>query len=210
VDSKLADLTVADGVLIGSGLAASLVSNTTSDAAVAEWISKYPALENFDELHAWFRPLMNTVGKRLLAKSKLGAAFRLYSGAGLSFMDMITDMSMIYQYMTTPGQERSGHALLTMVGLNILFQLVFVWMQARKGPRKKMVWEMLIVLSSLKPGIDAYRVAHAKEQPAYAAFSPEMELSEFLDKTGLKRVLPRSSSSTHPFFPLQFLRSSSR
>ena len=176
MDAKLADLTAADGKAIGSGLAASLVSNTTSDAAVAEWISKYPALQNFDELHAWFRPLMNTVGKRLLAKSKLGAAFRLYSGAGLSFMDMITDVTMTYEYMTTPGQAGYGKALIAMVGLCNLCTLAMVWLQNRKGPKKEMAKEMLIVLSSLKPGVEAYRVANGQKQAAYAVIPPEMEL----------------------------------
>jgi hypothetical protein len=78
VDTKLADLTAADGTSIGSGLATCLVSNATSDAGVAEWISKYPALQEFEDLHAWFRPLMNTVGQRLLAKATFGARMRLY------------------------------------------------------------------------------------------------------------------------------------
>jgi hypothetical protein len=155
-----------------------LVSNTTSAAAVAEWIVKYPALREFDEEHAWFRPLMNTVGKRLLAKSKLGAAFRLYSGAGLSIMDMITDVLMTIQYLRTPGQEKYGRSLLIMVGLNVFLQLVYAWVQARKGPKKQMAKEMLIVLSSLKPGVDAHRVASGYEQPAYAKFTPEKELGE--------------------------------
>jgi hypothetical protein len=178
VDKKLTDLTATDGVFIGSGLAVSLVSNTSSGAAVAEWIVKYPALREFDEEHAWFRPLMNTVGKRLLAKSKLGAAFRLYSGAGLSIMDMITDVSMSIRYLRTPGQEKYGRAVLLMVGLNLLFQFGYAWLQTRKGPKKAMAKEMLIVLSSLKPGVDAHRVASGYKQPAYATFTPEKELGE--------------------------------
>jgi hypothetical protein len=34
-------------------------------------------LKEFEETHVWFRPMMNTVGKRLLAKSKFGAKLRL-------------------------------------------------------------------------------------------------------------------------------------
>jgi hypothetical protein len=65
-----------------------------------------------------------------------------------------------------------------MVGLNVSFQLGYAWLQNRKGPKKEMAKEMLIVLSSLKPGVDAYRVANGYKQPAYATFSPEVELGE--------------------------------
>jgi len=34
-------------------------------------------LKEFEETHVWFRPMMNTVGKRLLAKSNFGAKLRL-------------------------------------------------------------------------------------------------------------------------------------
>jgi hypothetical protein len=177
VDTRLADLNAADGVSIGSGLAASLVSNRDANAAVAEWITKYPALQEFDEGHAWFRPLMDTVGKRLLAKSKLGARFRLYSGAGLSFMDMVTDMNMIVKYLGTPGKEGFGYALLTMVGLCMLLQLLLIWSQNRKGPKKEMAKEVLFALSALKAGVDAYRVASGNEWPAHKVNPPDVELT---------------------------------
>ena len=38
---------------------------------------RHSALKEFQETHAWFRPMMDTVGKRLLSKSKFGANFRL-------------------------------------------------------------------------------------------------------------------------------------
>ena len=38
---------------------------------------RHSALKEFQEMHAWFRPMMDTVGKRLLSKSKFGANFRL-------------------------------------------------------------------------------------------------------------------------------------
>jgi hypothetical protein len=65
-----------------------------------------------------------------------------------------------------------------MVGLCLLSQLVNAWLQTHRGPKKEMVKEVLIVLSALKPGVDAYRVARGYEQLAYAAVTPEMELGK--------------------------------
>jgi hypothetical protein len=40
-----------------------------------------------------------------------------------------------------------------------------------------MLKEMLIVLSGMKPGIDAMRVADGNEQAEHAAIDPDMELT---------------------------------
>ncbi|GMI30958.1 hypothetical protein TeGR_g5713, partial [Tetraparma gracilis] len=61
--AKVADLTAADGTSLGAGLATCLATNTKSDEGVAEWIEKHSALKEFQETHAWFRPMMDTVGK---------------------------------------------------------------------------------------------------------------------------------------------------
>jgi hypothetical protein len=93
-------------------------------------------------------------------------------------MDMITDVTMINEYMNTPGQAGYGKALIAMVGLCNLCMLAMAWCQTRKGPKKEMAKEVLIVLSSLKPGIDAYRVANGQEQAAYAVLPPHTELGQ--------------------------------
>jgi hypothetical protein len=121
---------------------------------------------------------MNTVGTRLLAKSKLGAKFRLYSGAGLSTFDMITDVSMIIEYLNTPGQEHYGHALIAMVSLCLLAQLFIVRGQTKKRPKLEFAKEAAIVLFAIKPGIDAYRVANGAAMKAGAMTTPETELGE--------------------------------
>jgi hypothetical protein len=121
---------------------------------------------------------MDALAQKLLKEMKFGAKFRLYVGAGLSFLDMVTDVAMINQYMNTEGEEGYGRALLAMVALCLFFQLVVVWLQAHNGPKKEMVKELLIVLSALKPGVDAYRVARGQEQAAYAMVNPETELGK--------------------------------
>jgi hypothetical protein len=120
--------------------------------------------------------MMDTIAQRLLESVSWGLKMRLYMGAGLSMMDLISDVYMIYTYATT---EKQGTALslAIMVGLCLLFQLVLVWIQAHKGPRRVMLKEMLIVLSGTAPGVHAMRVARGTEQSEYAAMDPELELT---------------------------------
>jgi hypothetical protein len=53
VKTRLADLSLQDGRKIGQSLAASIASNLTADAAVDEWVVKYPGLR---ELEAEYVP----------------------------------------------------------------------------------------------------------------------------------------------------------
>jgi hypothetical protein len=91
-------------------------------------------------------------------------------------MDLLSDLYMIYTYATTE-QQGTALSLAVMVGLCLLGQLFLVWVQARKGPRLVMLREMLIVLSGLKPGVDAKRVADGNKQAEHAAVNPDMELT---------------------------------
>jgi hypothetical protein len=120
--------------------------------------------------------MMDTVAQRLLESVSWGLKMRLYTGAGLSTMDLISDLYMIYTYATTD-QKGTALSLAIMVGLCLLGQLALVWVQAHKGPRRVVLKEMLIVLSGMKPGIDAKRVADGNEQAENAAINPDMELT---------------------------------
>jgi len=90
--------------------------------------------------------MMDTVAQRLLESVSWGLKMRLYTGAGLSTLDLLSDLYMIYTYATT-GQEGTAVSLGIMVGLSMGLQLVFVFMNARRGPKLTMLKEMLIVLS---------------------------------------------------------------
>jgi hypothetical protein len=93
--------------------------------------------------------MMDTIAQRLLESVSWGLKMRLYTGAGLSTMDLISDVYMISYYATT-GQPGTALSLAIMVGLCLLIQLLVVWFQNRKGPRRVMLKEMLIVLSGMK------------------------------------------------------------
>ncbi|GMI21144.1 hypothetical protein TeGR_g7655 [Tetraparma gracilis] len=126
--------------------------------------------------YVWFRPMMETIAQRLLKSVSWGLKMRLYTGAALSTMDLLSDVYMIHTYVTT-GQHEAALGLAFMVGLCLLFQLFLAWIQTHKGPRLVMLKEMLIVLSGTKPGVDAKRVADGNEQAEHAAINPELEMT---------------------------------
>jgi hypothetical protein len=92
-------------------------------------------------------------------------------------VDMVTDVHVIVEYLNTPGKEAYAYQLMGMVGTCLIFQLLTVFMQTRKASKAKMAKEVLIVLSGLKPGVDAYQVAKGAEQSAGAVVDPATELA---------------------------------
>jgi hypothetical protein len=101
---------------------------------------------------------------------------KVYASAGLSTLDLLTDVYMIYEYATT-GQQGAALNMAIMVVLCLLGQLALIWVQTLKGPRLVMLKEMLIVLSGTKPGVYAMRVAKGNEPTEHAAISPALELT---------------------------------
>jgi hypothetical protein len=79
-------------------------------------------------------------------------------------------------YLNTSGLERYGYTLLVCLILNMLVQLLIVWWQTTKGPKATMVKDMLYVVSAVKPGVDAWRVATGLDQNEYQVLTPKMEL----------------------------------
>ncbi|GMI52487.1 hypothetical protein TeGR_g11976, partial [Tetraparma gracilis] len=94
MESKLCNVKKMDGRTMGSGLAQCLALSLTSQTAVDEWIFRYPALQELEKEAEWFRATMDTVAQRLLSEVGWGAKLRLYGGASLSIMDMLSDVNV--------------------------------------------------------------------------------------------------------------------
>ena len=54
---------------IGSALASCIVANLTAQAAVEEWISRYPAMRELDQEFAWFRHMVRRERNERLTNS---------------------------------------------------------------------------------------------------------------------------------------------
>jgi len=164
-----------EGRTIGNGLASILMSSTSSDLAVEGWILTFKATQELDKSLIWFRPMMNRVAMRLLADVAWGAKFRLYTGAALSIMDMVTDFMTIIRFFGE-GNNHFAWANIAFIGANIFIQLIIVFAQNKKRGIKVLLYEMLIVAVMIKPAVDAMRVANGESQPD-TTVDPQMELT---------------------------------
>ncbi|GMI24556.1 hypothetical protein TeGR_g3140 [Tetraparma gracilis] len=94
--AKLCNMSAKQANIIGGALASCIAANLTAPAAVDEWILRYPAMGELEREYVWFRPMMDTIAQRLLESVGWGLKMRLYTGAALSTMDLISDVFMIY------------------------------------------------------------------------------------------------------------------
>ena len=175
MDCKMCDVSVREGRTVGCGLAMALATNLTAEAGVQDWIGRYRCLGELDRAEVWFRPMMNVVGERLLGEVGWGLKMRVIVGAGLSIMDMATDMFMIVKYMGAEETRGYGFSLLWMVSGSILCQLLMVCVQNWRAP-KELAKEVLITFTGLKPAAEAFKVVSGKEMAKHHLFDAKTEL----------------------------------
>ncbi|GMI26613.1 hypothetical protein TeGR_g4849 [Tetraparma gracilis] len=122
--------------------------------------------------------MMNAVAGAILAQVAWGVKFRAWLGAGVSAADGLSDAFMIKTFYDM-GDTANAKGLLAMVGANVAFQGLMVYTQCqglKKNRWRTALFEMLTVVSFVKPGLDAYRVASGAEQLPGAAIGPLMEM----------------------------------
>jgi hypothetical protein len=122
--------------------------------------------------------MMLTACVKLRAQVPLGVKIRTYLGAAVSAADGLSDGYMIRQFYEM-GKRATANGLLVMVGTNLAFQLFVVWVQhhrLKKNKWKTMLWEALSVVTLVKPGVDAHRVASGAERVPGASLSPLSEM----------------------------------
>ena len=159
--TRLHDLTDAEAEVLGKSFKKFLIGNKEVETAVNAWKLDNPILEPlFAELI--FEPIIIAIAKELMVASTLGLVKRVIIGAGLSIGDMITDVSVIISYLNS-GKTKQAYSLIAMMGLSISLQLLIAYVQNRKKSKWAIFRELLIVLSGLKPAVDAYRVATGYE-----------------------------------------------
>ena len=98
LDLSLTDLNEATAIYLGQQFAMALLTHADAQSAVDEYIREYKALREFDAETPLFRIVLTKLAKLLLRKGVFGANLKLYIGAGLSVMDMVTDVIMINQF----------------------------------------------------------------------------------------------------------------
>jgi hypothetical protein len=120
---------------------------------------------------------MNEIAKHSLSITDFGLKMRLFSGAGLSVFDIISDVYMIVVFLGSEETRGVAHVNIVCVALSLLMQLVLVWFVNRKRSWRRIAREVLYVVAFCKPGIDAARVVAGNESDdGLAAMTPLQEL----------------------------------
>ncbi|GMI25215.1 hypothetical protein TeGR_g3083 [Tetraparma gracilis] len=176
VSTKLACLSEAEARKIGKNLPGALRARKTADAGVYQWKNQNPSMEELFEKYPWVEEMVLTMGEELLKNAAWGLWFRVITGSGLSMVDLATDINVIRVYFEE-GQKGYGWMMLGMVLASLFIQLVIVVGQnGTRGGWGELLRELLIVVSGLKPGVDAMRVVSNAEMDEHHLMDAKMEL----------------------------------
>jgi hypothetical protein len=176
VEGAAKDLEKKDGKEIGESLASTLASSTQVQSAVDEWMHQFPALKELDKEYGWFRPMLETIGFKLMEEVPWGVKMRVTVGAFTSMTDLLTDVYVTYMF----GSDRKwGYfkASLASLVVSIGLQMLCVWGGYRKFGMTRVLREWIPILLGYKPAVDAYRVATGVKQEVGAAADPMFEMT---------------------------------
>jgi hypothetical protein len=180
VGTPLVALTANEAGLIARSLPMLLLSNVNGEAAVDEYIRTYTALGELDHEFTWYRPAMVAIATELMGKVAYGVKIRAGVGGSVSILDLVSDVAIIAEYLTSDKTTGFAYMLIGMVTANLVFQLCMVWTQTQglaKNKWRTMAFEMLATVFFVKPALDSWKVASGAEQQAGSALSPLNEMS---------------------------------
>jgi hypothetical protein len=165
VEGAAKDLEKKDGKEIGESLASTLVASTQVQSAVDEWMHQFPALKELDKEYGWLRPMLETIGFKLMEEVPWGVKMRVTVGAFTSMTDLLTDVYVTYMFWS---DKKYGYfkASLASLMVSIGLQMLGVWIIDRKLGKKRVLRECIPILLGYKPAVDAYRVATGAKQEA--------------------------------------------
>ncbi|GMI29072.1 hypothetical protein TeGR_g11360 [Tetraparma gracilis] len=175
VSTKLDCVSEAEARQMGKSLSKALRARKTADAGVLQWKRQNPSMEELFEKYPWVEEMVETMGEELLKNAAWGLWFRVITGSGLSMVDLATDINVIRVYFEE-GQKGYGWMMLGMVLASMGLQLVLVVVQNGKIGWGKLLREVLIVVSGLKPGVDAMRVVKNAEMHEHHLMDAKLEL----------------------------------
>jgi len=144
---------------VGRSMATVMRMVQTGLMAVDAWKKHYVQLNIlFDEIEG-FEDFIIVIANNLLRDNKFGMVFRVSVGAVLSTIDAATDIYVISTYYQSGELYGQANAMLTMLLVNIIVQLLTVYVQYKKKSWLTIGKEALISMAFLRPAVDAYRVS---------------------------------------------------
>ncbi|GMH86654.1 hypothetical protein TrST_g13924 [Triparma strigata] len=176
VHTALSDMKDYDAVNLAKGMSTIVLSNTEAPAAVDHWIAQNVALEEFEKEHQWMRSFFVEIAQYNLNTSNFGLRLRVFGGALLSTIDLITDVYMTVKFFNTEGQEGYGMTNAWLIGLTMIFQILIAYVQNGKKA-SSFFHDLFCILTGFKPALDAYRVGSGAEQEDHHRIAPMAEMT---------------------------------
>ena len=118
---------------------------------------------------------MTTIANNTARDSMYGTVYHVGLVAFLSTVDVATDIYVISTYYRIDELVSQANAMLSMIATNLFFQLVFLMLNYKKKSTTEKLKEVALSIFFLRPIVDAYRVATAKED-GDVSFDPLNEM----------------------------------
>ncbi|GMH71838.1 hypothetical protein TL16_g05760 [Triparma laevis f. inornata] len=179
VRTALSDLKDHDSVNLANCLSTIVLSNTEATAAVDHWIAQNAALEEFEKKNEWMRPFFAEVAQYNLKTSNLGLRLRVFGGALLSMIDLVTDIYMTVQFFNTDEQEQYGRINAWLISLTIFIQILASYGQNHRK-LSYFFQDSVAIMIGFKPTLDAYRVGSGAEKEEHQIISPLHEMTLYI------------------------------
>ncbi len=181
---------------VGAGLAIAFKKNSNPAVAVDTWIQRYPALLDLTDEYKWTRSMFIVLGKKV-TRGDLSMIIRIAFSAGMSMADIFTDIYMAIHYR----RQKQTSFFLCQIGFllsTFCMQCLSTVCQYHNNP-KQLVIEALLLLSCVKPALDAYNVCKGKEKRADMLMSHHNHLVSMKMAELLGESIPGSIFQTYVF-----------
>jgi hypothetical protein len=139
-----------------------------AQGAVHEWMLQSEAMREMQEQHRCFVPMVERIAELLLTAVGRGVKLRVLICALLSYLDVISDVTVIQQYIAD-GQLLAAQASLSFLGANLVLQIGLCITQNYRNP-KEMTLEILYTLICLKPALEVLRIVKGEQKKAHQTF----------------------------------------
>ena len=175
LSTPLVSLTVVEAATVGKSFSSCLSRSKTAEDGVDLFKSQFPCVQELCAVDPSFASLLLAVGRRKILVAPWGMKWRVWLGSSLSVLDMTTDIVTIVNFYAE-GRGGFARASIGMIALSLGLQVLMVRSQGRRRGAVHVCREVFIVLSTLKPAVDAYRVTVGEEKHKDDLVSPFAEM----------------------------------
>ena len=208
ITTKLGNLTKREATLIGKSLSMALNDRLVAEAGVDQWLNEYGALVTLSKENIFFVPMSVAISNRKLVQAVWGLALSVGVGVVMSYLDVGTDIWAIIMFERR-GQHQYAQAIVIMIGVSTILHMLIVYENGRKSGKMHLLRETLLVVSQLKPAVDAFHVVSGTKASEHAAMDPQLELTLGKISEVICETIPSAVVQLYAFFQSETVNFSS-